>query len=226
MDQKLHKIRQALAVERKVCQPRLEGYKYQFHTMVGATASVLMFPMLDIHGPIIGTVSMVIAGVLGWVGARLSIGRDHEPWELIVNQGLDITPQHMWKVMETGLKQVHTLYNMAPKINDRYARMRVEQAADVAERIFDQFMDDPSDIRRSTDFLAVFLPKSIEIVEKYVKLEKKQGIPIETMTEVRAVLDTLENTFEQQYQKNLTNDTNELSIVAEALDKRMQLSGI
>lgn len=117
------------------------------------------------------------------------------------------------------------------KINEEIsgrAHDRIEAVATIASRIVEGFRDDPSDIRRSRNFLYHYLDATVDIVEQYRELNRKSA-----GERVRQVLDKSEQTlaeietvFQRQYQRNLDDEALALDVDLDVLRRMMKGEGL
>jgi len=183
----------------------------------------LNFPDLFIFAEI---VFPFVLSLIGSYGAYLAMPRRLTLTEqIIMNGGFTngVNPAVVEEVVTTGTRRVNALLECANRIKDPHVSLRLEQIASIAQRILDGFLDDPDDIQRSRDFLKIYLVKTVEVAEKFEGLEGKKEIDMEKFN---AVLDQMEKTFEQQYEKNLSDDELDFTVTMEVLNERMKLSGV
>jgi len=178
--------------------------------------------------PYADTVFPIIQAILLSIGMFLMMPRQLTVTEMLMREfsGTKVSKEELENVISVGMERVEKLLEISQQIEDPGVSLKIEKIARVADRIFEGFLDDPEDIKRSRDFLDLYLNKTVDIVSSYAKLESKGDVVSDTLQEVKELLDTIEHTFEAQYEKNLEDDLLDLSVATSVLDKKMKLSGV
>lgn len=107
-----------------------------------------------------------------------------------------------------------------PELNQRLDRI-TERARDILTEI----ARDPKDFRRARKFLNTYLDGAQRVVAGYARAhENDQHHELES--NFRRVLVTIEQVFDQQYQKLLQNDLQDLDIQMEVLATQLKTEGL
>lgn len=129
-----------------------------------------------------------------------------------------------------GLARVAAIRQLVPAGADKSVRDRVGRIADLAQRIFDNFKDDPSDKAKASRFL-LYLDRILPLIERYARLQstpegRKMLQESGDDQEFRELLETAEQGFAQGLQNYLENDVVELRTFARVLKKMMHVAEI
>ena len=178
--------------------------------------------------PFADTVIPIVQAVLLGVGMFMMLPRQMTTAEMLLREfsGSKVSAEELDNVIKKGMEKVDALLAAADQIEEAAVSLKIEKIARVADRIFEGFIEDPDDIRRSRDFLDLYLGKTVDIVSSYAKLESKGDAAGATLQQVKELLDTIEDAFEAQYEKNLEDDLLDLSVQSSVLEKKIKLSGI
>lgn len=198
--------------------------------LMGLFLGWIMFSFMNSpdYFPYADAVIPVIQAALMGLGMFLMMPRQLTTFEKMLYEFADtsVSSEELENVITTGMLKVEKLMELSDSIEDPSVSLKIEKIARVADRIFKGFLTDPSDIQRSRDFLDLYLNKTVDIVSSYAKLENKGDVVQSTLSEVKELLNTIELTFEAQYEKNLEDDLLDLSVAASVLEKKMKLSGV
>lgn len=133
------------------------------------------------------------------------------------------------EVVNGAKAQIDQIRSIAKTIKKQSITSRITEIADVAYKIVDGFIDDPSDIKRSRAFLINYLEQTVELVERYAKLEQKDSNSDsvrEVMQKFEATLDEIEKAFEKQYERNLSDDVRGLDVDLKTLNTMLKEEGL
>lgn len=168
------------------------------------------------------------AGLAGLVAGNLIFrpGKQRGPGELLAD-GVSKADYEL-AIREARAKH-RILTNEAFKITNMQARKKVDQVADVIQRILDDLKTDPSDFRQARQFLDYYLDATVKIVQRYVELYGKGGNDPaiqESLRRVEDTLDTIRAAFEKQLALLLENDKLDLDTELTVLRRTIELEGL
>lgn len=132
-------------------------------------------------------------------------------------------------VLQEGKEKLGEMRGYISKIRDYQIRKKANAVYQAATAIFDNFKDDPRDIKGARPFLNYYFDSAIEIIKKYIELkDKKIQTPemAETLSKVEATLETIKAAFEEQLVKLQENDVMDLDVEIEVLKKSLQGDGL
>jgi 5-bromo-4-chloroindolyl phosphate hydrolysis protein len=170
-------------------------------------------------------------GLLTTVGVQSALPTTRTLQDQLYNMS-EVSGLSADEVAETvnGAKaQIKQIRETAKVINNQTVATRIGEIADVAYKIVDGFIDDPSDIKRSRAFLVNYLDQTVELVERYAKLEQKDSNSDkvrEVMQKFETTLDEIEKAFEKQYERNLSDDVRGLDVDLKTLNTMLKEEGL
>ncbi len=131
--------------------------------------------------------------------------------------------------LKEGQMKLREMRSYTSKIRDYRVRKKANGVYQAASDIFENFKDDPRDIKKARQFLNYYFDSAITILKKYIELkDKKIDSPEleETLSKVESTLDTVKAAFELQLAKLQENDVMDLDIEIEVLKKTLQAEGL
>ena len=111
------------------------------------------------------------------------------------------------------------------RINQAELSQRLERITVLAHEILEEIARDPKDFRRARKFLNTYLDGAQRVIAGYAKAHVN-GHSDKLEDNFRRVLITIEEVFEQQHQRLLQNDLNDLDIQMEVLETQLRREGL
>jgi 5-bromo-4-chloroindolyl phosphate hydrolysis protein len=189
----------------------------------GAAAFLLTFLLLS--WPL--GVGILIAVIL-YAGANLTLGGLIEDKVQQIFGGSKILAQLATQI-EKDRKAVHNLRRLAKSITDANIRERVHAVCDIAEKIFDNFAEDPEDLKQAQRFVVQF-QKLLPIVENYVHLssdsDRREVLTVEDETNIKDTLDAYTGNLKEAYQAYQENNLQKLRMATGVLKRMVDMDGI
>jgi 5-bromo-4-chloroindolyl phosphate hydrolysis protein len=190
--------------------------------LIGAGAFLLTF--LVFSWPIgVG----VLLAVIFYTGTNLLLGglADDKIEQML---GGSKILAHISAQIEGDKKATENLRRLAASIDDTGIRQRVHAVCDIAEKIFDNFAEDPEDIKRAQRFLIQF-QKLLPIVENYVHLasdhDRRQVLTPEDEVDIRHTLDAYTGNLKAAYQAYQENNLQKLRMATGVLKRMVDMDG-
>jgi 5-bromo-4-chloroindolyl phosphate hydrolysis protein len=178
----------------------------------------------------IGLVWCIVLGVVGYlITAGQLFSRKIKKGSRIELTGID--KKKLADTLEEGRLRLREMRSYTSKIRDYRVRKKANGVYQAASDIFENFKDDPRDIKKARQFLNYYFDSAITILKKYIELKDKK-IKIdspeleETLSKVESTLDTVKTAFEKQLAKLQENDVMDLDIEIEVLKKTLQAEGL
>lgn len=140
-----------------------------------------------------------------------------------------LSKEKVAEVIDEGKKQVRGIRNGAQMISNLEAKKKVNEICDLAEKIFNNFREDPKDIKRARRFLNYYLDATEAVIVKYKNLSEKNMKSEEakaTLAKAEETLDLIARTFQKQLEKLLENDVMDLDVELDILKKTMKAEGV
>ena len=181
--------------------------------------------MLVVRAPL--WLSAVVGGSL-FLGLYL-IG-SHNTDRQITREARNMTGASMQKCIAMGLQNVKQIRRMAYQVREDAIRMQLVRICDLADRIFHNFEQDPSDAAKASRFL-LYLDRFLPLIERYARLSatREGRLLLERSgdeAEFRMMLNTVEQGFTQGFENYLQNDVIELRTFGRVLKKMMDVAEI
>lgn len=139
-------------------------------------------------------------------------------------------PESMRAKIREGRAKVAELTDVARTMADTAARERVLRVAAMAERIFDNFEEDPADAAKAGRFL-LYLDRFLPLVARYARLSATpEGRELlkerSDDEEFYKLLEVAEESFAQGYKNYLENDVVEMRTFGRVLRKMMDVAEV
>jgi 5-bromo-4-chloroindolyl phosphate hydrolysis protein len=137
-----------------------------------------------------------------------------------------ITKDMVSQTVSQAKEKVQQIFNFTYRIKKPEVKERVMKIVTSCEKIIKDFQDDPKDIKTARNFNHYYLDATINILGMYIKYTKGETVPDdlkERVAKIEEALDTtLQDIFENQYQKAIHDDGIELDVELEMLTKMLQ----
>lgn len=168
-----------------------------------------------------------LAGLLGlgtYVGFRFAMGTDKLRRELLPPvEGM--SPEDFVRMIAACRAKIADLHDANADIPSAELTERLDRICAAATRVVDELAHDPKDARRAQRFLNTYLDSAATVAKKYAALDRKdQAHALDTR--FAELLDTIEHTFQRQYDRLLHNDRLDLDVEIELLQRQMKLEGV
>ncbi|THB66851.1 MAG: hypothetical protein D6E12_09720 [Desulfovibrio sp.] len=141
-----------------------------------------------------------------------------------------ISESEMDKRIALGKARVEAILKAEPKVPSGEARIRLLRICALAERIFDNFEDDPGDLAKAGRFL-MYLDRFLPLVERYARLsstpEGRELLSEEyNEDEFHELLETAEEGFSKGFKNYLANDVVEMKFFGKVLKRMMDVAEV
>ena len=141
-----------------------------------------------------------------------------------------ITPEMVQEAVKMGREKVKKIFYYQYQIPKPEVKKQVETLCMTAEKIINEFQNDPKDIKSARRFIHYYLDATIKILDRYIDLTKQDVKSEEAdkmITEVEQVMNsTLQEIYQKQYQKLMTDDVLDLDVEIELLKKTLKMDDI
>ncbi len=180
-------------------------------------------------------VATILTGLFGWdIGLVQSIGLGilaagasvatfgFDPMKAKGEISLSgVTPQMVEDAINEAEERLQGIDRAAADIIDRPLRDRLSKITARGRDILRRIEEDPSDLRRARKFLKVYLDGALEATRKYARSQHDLG-DSDMYLKFRSLLDDMQQTFDQQHEKLLTNDRIDLDVEIDVLAERLE----
>jgi hypothetical protein len=170
----------------------------------------------------------VLLAVILYAGFNLMLGGFVEDKVKRMLGGGNILAQLAAQI-EQDHKAVKNLRRLAKSIDNLEIRGRVQAVCDIAEKIFENFTEDPEDLKLAQRFVVQF-QKLLPIVENYVHLssdaDRRKVLTADDETDIKDTLDAYAGNLKEAYQAYQENNLQKLRMATGVLKRMVDMDGI
>ena len=127
--------------------------------------------------------------------------------------------------LQQAEQKILTIDQARSRINQHEMNQRLDHITALARDILEEIARDPRDFRRARKFLNTYLDGAQRVIAGYARAHVN-GHSYKLEDNFRRVLITIEEVFEQQYQRLLQNDLNDLDVQLEVLETQLRREGL
>lgn len=150
--------------------------------------------------------------------------------ELRALENLDkVTASMLKETMAIGKDRIAEIDKLLEKIKDPSVREKVLEIREYVVKIFENFKNDPEDIKISRQFLSYYLDTTIKIIRKYIDLSSQKVISVElkeSLQRVDSILSQIIEAFAKHHDKLIQNDIMDLDAEITVMEKTMKMEGM
>jgi 5-bromo-4-chloroindolyl phosphate hydrolysis protein len=170
----------------------------------------------------------VLIAVFLYAGANILLGGLFEDKVQQILGGSKIIAKLSAQI-EHDRKAVNNLRRLAQSMDDHSVQERVQAVCDIAEKIFDNFVEDPEDLKQAQRFVVQF-QKLLPIVENYVHLsadpDRRKVLTTEDEANIKDALDAYADNLKEAYQAYQENNLQKLRMATGVLKRMVDMDGI
>ena len=140
----------------------------------------------------------------------------------------ETTPENAERVaaaLQQAEQQILTIDQARSRIDQPELNQRLDRITALAHDILAEIAHDPRDFRRARKFLNTYLDGAQRVIAGYARAHVS-GHSDKLEDNFRGVLVTIEEVFEQQYQRLLQNDLHDLDVQMEVLETQLRREGL
>jgi 5-bromo-4-chloroindolyl phosphate hydrolysis protein len=163
-------------------------------------------------------------GVGAFVAFILLYGLDPRR-QTVVTQNPDASVQQVSAALQQAEQKILAIEGACGRIGQLELRQRLTRISALARNILAEIARDPSDLRRARRFLNTYLDGAQRVVGGYAEAHANGQAQL-LEENFRRVLVTIEEVFEQQYQRLLENDLRDLDVQMEVLEAQLKREGL
>lgn len=172
--------------------------------------------------------SSVFIGIGGFIAGRI-LFRNLKPKEIEKFVSTGITSKMVEKVISEGYEKLKEIRSYSFRMRNQDAKKKVEEIIKVGKKIYDNFREDPKDIKAARQFLNYYMEATIKIIKQYVELAEKR-IDTEdvqkTLEKAETILDNIKNAFEVQLSKLQEDNVLDLDTEIQVLKNMIKMEGL
>lgn len=205
---------------RKLARAPKTPYKTVAALFTATTTGVLAWLGAK-YGPI---ESILMAGA-AFLGFALSYGLDPRR-NKAGNLSLGVSIDEVIDALEAAEIRIQSIDEAKRAIRNNDYTQRLDRITQKARDILATIEDDPTRLARARKFLKVYLDGTQKVTQGYARSQNNQtGVATALDTDFNRVLDSIEQTFDEQYQKLLENDNFDLDVQITVLEQQLKREG-
>ncbi len=181
--------------------------------------------LLSLFGAKYGIMESVLLGASAFLGFALYYGLDPRRDK---SEGISIgvTVDEIIEALEGAEVRIKAIDSARREIRNPEYNQRLTRITDKAREILSSIEEDPTRLSRARKFLKVYLDGTKKVAEGYAKSENnKTGATTALDTDFNRVLDSIEQTFQEQHTKLLENNTFDLDVQIAVLEQQLKREG-
>lgn len=190
--------------------------------------AVVFYLIFSKIAPILGVLFAVIGYLIAVMGiAKILINRKKKVEE---DQKFDhifgVDGKKLQEVMAYGELRLKEIRNLNSQIKETEVKEKAKRIEELVKAIFDDFKEDPKDIRSARSFLNYYLDSTIKILSHYVDLSKEKIRTPDVdnnLKKAETLLGTIEESFKKQLNKLKQNNLMEMETEMEVLEKTLNM---
>ena len=176
-----------------------------------------------------GFVPALVGAGVGYAGAYLLAAPRKSSARDVQLASAGITVDELASVAREGRERVELVRALAKGAKDPEAAAAIGAIADAIARIYQNYAEDPKDLRTSGRFRTVHLEAGINIVRRYVELEERRLASAEaraTMDRAIALLRKIREAFEVHLGKLQEDNLLDLDSEIAVLEQSLKMEGL
>lgn len=169
--------------------------------------------------------SSIMIGFVTLIGFYLAYGLDprHDKTGEV---SLGPRADEVFEALEAAENKIEAIEAARSTIRNIEFKQHLKRIIDKARRILEDIEDDPNDLQRARKFLKVYLDGTQRVTESYAKTHKKDATTAALDNNFQRVLESIENTFDQQHEKLKEDDQFDLDVQIEVLQTQLKQEGM
>lgn len=218
--------RKGLMVERDYLKRKLAlaprtPYKTVAALFTGVTTGLLAWLGADYT-----IIASVLLGASALLGYALSYGLDPRR-DKAGNITLGVNLQDVLEALDAANIRISALDQAKQAIREPQYSEQLGRITAKAREILTTIEDDPTRLSNARKFLKVYLDGAQKVTEGYVKGQNsQQAMPEALKTDFGNVLNSIEQTFDEQHTKLLENDHFDLDVQITVLQQQLKREGV
>ncbi|MCK5917148.1 MAG: 5-bromo-4-chloroindolyl phosphate hydrolysis family protein [Cocleimonas sp.] len=167
----------------------------------------------------------VLLGVAALLGFYFSYGLDPRK-DKTGGISLSVSADEVFEALEAAEIKIAGIDAARKNINNLELDQHLRNITKKARRILETIKNNPNDLDRARKFLKVYLDGTQRVTESYAKTHSKDATTEALDANFRRVLNTIEQTFDEQQEKLKENDRFDLDVKIEVLETQLKREGV
>lgn len=207
---------------RKIARAPSTPFKTIAALWIGLTTAALDWWISDFA--IVDLPEAILVGAATFIGFALYYGLDPRK-DKVGNLSLGVTVEELLEALDAANVKIDAIEKARRKITNPEFSNRLQRITDKARKVLASIEDDPTRLSRARKFLKVYLDGTQRVTESYARSHQDKT-PMALETNFSRVLDSIEQTFEEQQRKLLEDDHFDLDVQIEVLETQLKREGI
>lgn len=173
-----------------------------------------------------GVLAAIVMGAATFLAFALSYGLDPRR-DKAGNISIGVTADEIIDALDAAEIRIKSIENARRSIRNPEYGKRLDQITTQAREILSTIEDDPTRLSRARKFLKVYLDGTEKVAQGYAKSpNNKDGMTSTLDTDFNRVLDSIEQTFQEQQTKLLENNNFDLDVQIAVLEQQLKREGV
>lgn len=195
-----------------------------FRQLFAGSAAAVCLAVLSTRSDFVFWFNLVISAAIG-LGTYFTIPKKRSPHEIEAAPG--VSRAELNAALNTVNDYIDRYKALAGRTADPKAKAMVRELTGRMTKIAAHFREDPRDLNHHTTgmFLDQYLPRSFDLVSKYVRLShaSRGASGREQMAVAETAIQRIQAGFQEYYQRCLQNDLIDLEVESETLHAIMDM---
>ena len=167
----------------------------------------------------------IILAVFFLIGFYLYYGFD--PTEDKVGElGIGVTAEEVIEITGRARKSLDKLRKIRPRLGDSELEQMIDAVVKETEEVIEAIEKDPNDLSKARKFFNVYLYRTEQISNEYLKNAQKENIDVQLRENFKSLLRSVTETIHEQKARLDEDDMTRLDIQIEALNKQLKNEGV
>ncbi len=140
--------------------------------------------------------------------------------------GIGVTAEEVIEITGRAKESLHKLEHIRKEIDDPDVAQMIAQVVRETKEVIDAIENDPNDLSKARKFFNVYLYRTEQISNAYLKNHQKDGIDTQLRDNFKELLKSVTETIHEQKARLDEEDITRLDIQIEALTKQLKNEGV
>ncbi len=169
-----------------------------------------------------GLLSAVLIGATNFLGFALYYGLDPRR-DKAAGISIGVTVDEVMEALDAAEIRIEAIDQARQAIKNKDYNARLNRITHKAREILETIEANPTRLSSARKFLKVYLDGASKVTESYARSQNaQQAMPAALETDFNRVLDSIEQTFNEQHTKLLENNTFDLDVQISVLEQQLK----
>ncbi len=172
-----------------------------------------------------GLILSIVLGIVLMIGFYLYYGFDPVK-DKVGELGIGVTAEEVIEITNRAKKSVEKLKKVRQRIKDPEVQNMIDSVTKETEDVIEAIEKDPNDLSRARKFFNVYLHRTEQISQEYLKNLEHDNIDETLKENFKGLLTSVTQTIAEQKVRLNEDDITRLDIQIEALNKQLKSEGV